>query len=147
MLLRQEGADGIEEPARGDRRALPRTRIDVEHGPSGPAQARAAVSARAEQLGLGETCDDVVLLASEMVTNAVRHAAPPVRLEIAAGNDDVVVAVTDGSSGLPAPRPADPEAEGGRGMLLVDLLSADHGVRIDPPGKAVWARVRRRARS
>jgi hypothetical protein len=28
-------------------------------------------------------------------------------------------------------------------MLLVDKLASDHGVRSDPPGKAVWARLRR----
>lgn len=129
--------------ARVDRRARPRTRIDVEHGPHGPAQARAAVSACAAQLGLEEVSDDVVLLVSEMVTNAIRHAAPPVRLEIQAGDDDVVVAVRDGSPEPPAPRRSGDDAEGGRGMLLVDMLTHDHGVRADPPGKAVWARLRR----
>ena len=43
----------------------------------------------------------------------------------------------------PARREPGEEAEGGRGMLLVDLLTDDHGVRTDPPGKAVWARLRR----
>lgn len=126
-----------------DRRALPRTRIEVDHGPHGPAQARAAVHQRAAELGLDEVCDDVVLLVSEMVTNAIRYAAPPVRLEISSGDQDIVVAVTDGSTASPTPRQADSEAEGGRGMLLVDMLTTEHGVRIDPPGKAVWARMPR----
>ena len=126
-----------------ERRSLPRTRIEVEHSPNGPAQARAAVHSCAQELGLGPVCDDVVLLVSEMVTNAVRYAAPPVRLEISAGEEDVVVAVCDGSPEPPAPRSPGEEAEGGRGMLLVDLLTQDHGVRVDPPGKAVWARLRR----
>ena len=126
-----------------DRRAQPRTLIDVEHSLLGPAQARAAVNEAAKRLGLDEVCDDVVLLVSEMVTNAVRYAEPPVRLELQAGSEDVVVAVRDGSPEPPAPRAADEDAEGGRGMLLVDMLAADHGVRTDPPGKAVWARVRR----
>jgi len=133
--------------AQVDRRAQPRTRIDVEHSKFGPSQARAAVTACAQELGLQEVCDDVVLLVSEMVTNAIRYAAPPVRLEIQAGEQDVVVAVCDGSPELPRPRPAGSEAEGGRGMMLVDLLSTDHGVRIDPPGKAVWARLRRTGHS
>lgn len=137
--------DRDEALARVERRRCPRTRIDVEHGPHGPAQARAAVTACAAELGLQEVSDDVVLLVSEMVTNAIRHAAPPVRLEIQAGDDDVVVAVRDGSPHPPAPRRPGQDAEGGRGMLLVDLLSDDHGVRGDPPGKAVWARVRRSA--
>lgn len=129
--------------AQVDRRALPRTRIDVEHSVQGPGQAREAVHACADELGLGDARDDLVLLVSEMVTNAVRYAVPPVRLEIQAGDQDVVVAVCDGSADPPAPRQAGDDAEGGRGMLLVDLLSDDHGVRTDPPGKAVWARMRR----
>lgn len=128
-----------------DRRALPRTRIDVEHSAHGPAQARAAVHEHADALGLDNVRDDVVLLVSEMVTNAVRYAAPPVRLEISAGDEDVVVAVCDGSTARPSPRPVDEDAEGGRGMLLVDMLTSEHGVRTDPPGKAVWARLRRSA--
>lgn len=133
--------------ARVDRRAAPRTLIDVEHSLNGPAQARAAVTDCAQRLGIDEVCDDVVLLVSEMVTNAVRHAAPPVRLELQSQADDIVVAVRDGSPTPPAPREADDDAEGGRGMLLVDLLTADHGVRSQPPGKTVWARLLRRRSS
>jgi anti-sigma regulatory factor (Ser/Thr protein kinase) len=129
--------------AKVERRLLPRTRIDVEHSDQGPAMARAAVARCVEQLGLDAVRDDVLLLVSEMVTNAVRYAAPPVRLEISAGREDVVVAVCDGSPQAPARREPGEEAEGGRGMLLVDLLTDDHGVRSDPPGKAVWARLRR----
>jgi anti-sigma regulatory factor (Ser/Thr protein kinase) len=126
-----------------DRRAQPRTFMDVEHSLHGPAQARAAVNACAHRLGLDEVCDDVVLLVSEMVTNAVRYAEPPVRLELQADDREVVVAVRDGSPQPPLAREADRDAESGRGMLLVDMLAADHGVRSDPPGKAVWARLRR----
>lgn len=127
----------------GERRARPRTRIELDHDLHGPAQARAAVVAFADKLRLDGVRDDVVLLVSELVTNAIRHAAPPVRLEIASGDNDVVVAVCDGSPARPAPRDAGDDAEGGRGMLLVNLLATDHGVRTDPPGKAVWARLRR----
>lgn len=136
-------SDRDEALAQVERRALPRTRIDVEHSVHGPSLARAAVTACAQELGLRAARDDVVLLVSEMVTNAVRHAAPPVRLEIQAGEQDVVVAVCDGSPEPPAPRTAGADAEGGRGMLLVHLLTSDHGVRVGQPGKAVWARLRR----
>lgn len=127
-----------------ERRAQPRTRIDVDHSDQGPGQARAAVTARAQELGLpDDVCDDVVLLVSELVTNAIRYASPPVRLELQSCDQDVVVTVTDGSCEHPTARQADDQAEGGRGMLLVDRLASDHGVRVDAPGKAVWARVRR----
>ncbi|TAL12401.1 MAG: hypothetical protein EPN99_16920 [Frankiales bacterium] len=130
-----------------DRRAAPRTLIDVEHSVNGPALARAAVTDFAQRVGIDEVCDDVVLLVSEMVTNAVRHASPPVRLELQSQAGDVVIAVRDGSPEEPEPRDADEDAEGGRGMLLVDLLTSEHGVRSQPPGKTVWARLLRRSGS
>jgi len=120
-----------------------RATLSVVHGPGGPAQARAAVMAHADRLGLGELADDVVLLVSELVTNAIRHAVAPIDLEIEVDDDEVVVAVRDGSAVPPAPRNAGVEAEGGRGMLLVDLLTDEHGVRAQPPGKTVWARLHR----
>lgn len=127
-----------------DRIRRRRTRVVVPHDETGPAQARAAVCSDAAALGLAELSDDVALVVSEMVTNAVRHAAPPVRLEVEVTDTEVVVAVCDGTPGLPVVRPPSDDAEGGRGMLLVDLLTADHGVRSQPPGKTVWARLLRR---
>jgi len=119
----------------------PRTQVVLEHGPQGPAQARAAVAQCAQQMGLEQIRDDLILVVSEMVTNAIRHASPPVCMEIEAGPESVLVSVWDGSPGRPMPRVADEEAEGGRGLLLVDLLCSEHGVRPQPLGKAVWARL------
>jgi anti-sigma regulatory factor (Ser/Thr protein kinase) len=79
-----------------------------------------------------------------MVTNAVRHGQPPVELELVADPDVVTVAVADGSPRAPRRRTAADDAESGRGMALVDVLAEEHGVRPQPPGKAVWAAVRRR---
>lgn len=125
-----------------DRIRRPRTRLAVPHDASGPARARAAVS-DSEHLKLDGLTDDVALLVSELVTNAVRHAEPPVALEVETTEDQVLVAVCDGSPDAPSPRVADDDAEGGRGMLLVDLLASEHGVRRQPPGKTVWARILR----
>ena len=130
----------VQEPSGTDRQVVP-----IEHSVHGPAQARRAVAACAARLGLKEEQGaDLLLVVSEMVTNAVRHGSPPVELEVVADDEQVLVAVADGSPGRPQPRAADADAEGGRGMALVHVLCADHGVWPQPPGKTVWAAVRRR---
>lgn len=126
-----------------DRVPVPREQVELRFGLDGPAQARAVVSAWADRLGLQDVRDDLTLVVSEMVTNAVRHAGPPVALEIQAEDGRVLIEVSDGSPDPPERRVAPSDAEGGRGLLLVDLLCDDQGVRPDPPGKTVWATVRR----
>lgn len=128
-----------------DDRPVPERAVTIEHTVHGPAQARRIVAECAERFGLAEAGDDLVLVVSELVTNAVRYGTPPVRLEVLADATTVLVAVADGSLRAPVPRTAGETDEGGRGMTLVDLLTLDHGVRPGPPGKTVWASVRRPA--
>jgi anti-sigma regulatory factor (Ser/Thr protein kinase) len=88
--------------------------------------------------------DDLAVVVSELVTNAVRYGTPPVQLEIECCEDCVTVVVADAGPGRPARRDADDAAEGGRGLLLVGELARETGVRPQPPGKAVWAELPRR---
>ncbi|GAA0798555.1 anti-sigma factor RsbA family regulatory protein [Spirilliplanes yamanashiensis] len=69
------------------------------------AQARAAAAAVAGPLLGGPDADGLVIAVSELVTNAHRHGAPPVRLDVWAAADRVVATVRDGGAG-----PADPYA-------------------------------------
>ena len=127
-----------------DRSPAPRRVFGLEHGPASPSAARAAVSEACDQLDLQPLTDDLQLVVSELVTNAIRYADPPVELEIEVSDDAVTVAVADGTPGRPVPQDRDdPDAEGGRGLLLVDLLAAESGVRPQPPGKTIWASLPR----
>ena len=111
--------------------------------PAGTAAARRARTLARETLlrwGAGEPADvdDVVLMVDELVSNAVVHGAGPVRLALRADGVMVVGEISDTSPLLPAPAPTDLESEHGRGLWLVAMLAADHGVRPEPVGKTVW---------
>ena len=122
-----------------DRSTAWRHRIDLDSSPTSPARARALAAGLVRDLHLEPLGDDLALVVSELVTNAVRYAEPPVELEIEATDSGVTVAVGDGSPGRPVPRDSDEDAEGGRGLSLIRHLAADTGVRPSPPGKTVWA--------
>ena len=90
--------------------------------------------------------EDVVLLASEVVTNVVIHAGPHgPDDEIVVGvhrTDDLVrVEVTDGHPGFPVVGTGSLARESGRGLLLLDLLSTAWGVVPHGSGKVVWFEV------
>ncbi|AWW43208.1 ATP-binding protein [Streptomyces cadmiisoli] len=92
---------------------------------------------------LEHLADDVKLIASELVSNAARHArGTVVRMVVTrTARYRVRVAVTDKSRDLPQLQIADPLAEAGRGLCLVDALASNWGVIPLPWGKQVWAEV------
>jgi hypothetical protein len=83
--------------------------------------------------------DAAVLLTSELVTNAVRAAAGgTVTLAIRCARGRLRVEVHDRSPAPPVPAAAPADAEAGRGLVLVDALSADWGFYRTPAGKVVY---------
>lgn len=95
-----------------------------------------ATSLRAWQLD--QLLDVVVLLTSELVTNAVIHANSPVRVSMTRDGEEVVLAVADTSQIPVRVRQHDTVATTGRGMRLVAALSLRWGVVENTPGKEVW---------
>ncbi|MYZ34028.1 ATP-binding protein [Streptomyces sp. SID4917] len=94
--------------------------------------------------GLSELEDSAVLIVSELVSNAGLHAkvTPEQIIETRyfRSSGALRIEVHDGSPDRPWPRPADPEATDGRGLLLVDALADEWGVADrGGPGKVVWA--------
>ena len=84
---------------------------------------------------------DVELLASELVTNAIRHAASPFTVIVRYDGHLVRVEVGDGSRALPEARPPTLDDETGRGLLVVEALAAGWGVTPTLAGKRVWFEV------
>ncbi|WP_037840716.1 ATP-binding protein [Streptomyces sp. NRRL WC-3549] len=111
---------------------------------------------------LGERFDDVALVVSELVTNALRHALPAdparqgldcsVRLHLMRWTSRLVCAVRDPSQESPVAGEAADCAESGRGLFLVESFSDSWGWHPSPApagdapgasrGKVVWALFR-----
>jgi anti-sigma regulatory factor (Ser/Thr protein kinase) len=86
--------------------------------------------------------DVAILLVSEAVTNSVVHAhSPDVTVTVSCNGTTLAVTVTDRDPSLPHVAATDPLDEGGRGLLLMDFLAAEWGVRPLAAGKQVWFRT------
>ena len=88
-----------------------------------------------------EVTGDIQLLASEVTTNAIRHGQSPVTMIARYDGSRVRIEVGDGSRELPSRRDLTNDAEGGRGMFLVDAMASDWGVLPTLHGKRVWFEV------
>lgn len=119
----------------------------------GPESARAArdfTKSALREWQLDELISEAVLIASELVTNAIRHggcsapaqgcAEPGVELAWQRQPSRVICMVTDRSPLPPRLGPADEDAESGRGLLVVQALAATWGwMMLGTATKAVWA--------
>lgn len=86
--------------------------------------------------------DTVLLVVSELVTNALVHTDGRVRLDLTFVNHRVRVAVADASPRTPVkPASLSWEATGGRGILLVEAMSAAWGTVPVSGGKQVWSEI------
>lgn len=94
-----------------------------------------------------DTAHGLLLIVSELVTNAVRHAAvlsPELAVEIAVGPEWVRVSVEDSHPYRPTALEADAAQTGGRGLLLVREITREEGGACDVEhtasgGKIIWA--------
>ena len=83
--------------------------------------------------------EDVELVVSELVTNAMRHGRGQITMHLEVAADRVVVGVQDQGADQPSPREPDAADLNGRGLALVAILAAEWGVRPEPAGgKVVW---------
>ena len=108
------------------------------HGPEAPRDARRWVGDTVGRLGWRGDEDELALLVSEVVTNAVRYTADAIGITVYAHDCGLWVSVADDGGGRVAPRAADLDDLGGRGLQILDLLCTTWGVVDDRAGKAVW---------
>ncbi len=92
--------------------------------------------------GSGEDADALVLMLSELATNAVRHAATDYVVSVRVADDarQVLVEVSDAAGGYPVPQDQAGDTPHGRGLHIVRTLADAWGIEMqrDRPGKTVW---------
>jgi len=114
--------------------------------------ARDFAAAACVRWGVTERHEDIGIVVSELLTNALRHALPgsdpnrpgwPIRLGLLQSGPSVFCTVTDPSSAAPVQKEPGRLAETGRGLQVVSALSDEWGYLIrttpDGTGKIVWA--------
>ncbi|MFI7137647.1 SpoIIE family protein phosphatase [Streptomyces massasporeus] len=110
----------------------------VPADPAAVAQTRKDVVEQLERWGLSDAVFVTELVVSELVTNAIRHAEPPVQLRLI-HDSTLICEVSDGGNTAPHLRRARSYDEGGRGLLLVAQLTERWGTRQSAVGKTIWA--------
>ncbi|MFE0460270.1 SpoIIE family protein phosphatase [Kitasatospora sp. NPDC058965] len=121
-------------------RAVPMDRIaewNVPQDPAAVSASRAAATAQLRRWGLDDLVLGTELILSELVTNAIRHAAGPIGVRLQYGRT-LICQVADGSGTSPRMRLAASTDEGGRGLFLVGQIAQRWGTRYTEHGKVIW---------
>nr|WP_307718352.1 SpoIIE family protein phosphatase [Streptomyces sp. JHA26] len=111
---------------------------DVDRDPAVVSRVRREVTDRLSEWGLDEEAFVTELILSELLTNAVRYGADPVRVRLLLDRA-LICEVSDGSSTAPHLRYAATTDEGGRGLFLVAQLADRWGTRYTETGKVIWS--------
>jgi anti-sigma regulatory factor (Ser/Thr protein kinase) len=125
-------------------RVLPASKVatwDIPADPALVAAIRKQAVKQVEHWGLEEATFTAELVVSELVTNAIRYGARPIRLRLIHGASTLIVEVSDTSHTAPHLRRARTFDEGGRGLLLVAQLTQRWGTRHTAEGKTIWAEL------
>ncbi|MEV7690750.1 SpoIIE family protein phosphatase [Streptomyces bungoensis] len=125
-------------------RGLPASQVatwDIPADPALVAPVRKQVVEQLERWSLAEASFTAELVVSELVTNAIRYGAHPIRLRLIQDAATLIVEVSDTSHTAPHLRRAKTFDEGGRGLLLVAQLTQRWGSRHTAEGKTIWAEL------
>ncbi|MFF5343275.1 ATP-binding protein [Streptomyces althioticus] len=126
--------------------------LEIRPDPAEVGRARRWARSRLAGSGIGADeplAETLILLVSELVTNAVVHTGCPAVLRLTLPGADAAEEVTvrlevaDRSGRAPVPRCVGDEATGGRGLALVDGLADRWGWSTEGAGKRIWCELDR----
>ncbi|MBO0847617.1 MAG: MEDS domain-containing protein [Nocardioides sp.] len=109
--------------------------------PQAVSAARRFVAEMLEEWGQTRVLDDVILIVSELATNAVLHGGSPFRASVRREGDSVLIEVEDANAGYPYREPRRLEGLDGRGIAIVEDLSHRSGCRRLADSKVIWAEL------
>jgi CheY-like chemotaxis protein len=104
-------------------------------------RAREFLRAQCSVWGCGRVLDNALVVLSELVSNAIVHVRGRVAVRLVLVDNVLRMEVTDAGGGAPDLQAPGPGEDHGRGLLLVNGLSASWGVDTLADGKCVWAEV------
>src|SRR5690606_36221945 len=110
---------------------------DLPSDPAAVSHARSLTVRQVSDWGLDHLAFTTELIVSELVTNAIRYAAPPVSLRLIR-DDTLICEVSDTGNASPRPRHARTTDEGGRGLMIVAQIAGRWGTRYTSGGKIIW---------
>jgi anti-sigma regulatory factor (Ser/Thr protein kinase) len=146
MLTRPLGADGCDDQLASvavgvrDDGELDTALVDLPTRVESVAVARRFAAGRLAEWGVPrDDTLDALLIVSELVTNAIVHGAPPVRLRLWHTSGGLQIAVDDGSTAIPRLRRPRSEQPHGRGLMIVARLATRCTIHLREHGKTVWA--------
>lgn len=125
--------------------------LKVAAEPSAAQWARRVLRHKLRERQLDKISDTALLLVSELVANAVKASGngawrdhpnqPVIALTMRLTDTSLLIEVWDADPGSPVLQEADLTGEGGRGLLLVDILGDGWGHRAADGGKVVWCEL------
>lgn len=129
--------------SRGSQLPLNKSAVALDTGARSSQDARRWVADACRQLNRGDLTETAELGISELVTNAILHAAPPILVRLRGTRDHPRVEVFDSSLTPPSPNPRMTDDDEllstiGRGLGIVAMCSTAWGADILPDGKIVW---------